>query len=331
MPRAGSSIVRVRRVLGVSGLLLAALLPSCAPPPPSEEAVLWYFRNVPIHGEVRRIWPEGQAYVDSVLKAHAAVMKSLEPLEEQTTVLSLWPTDDPRWQDAKAVKSHTDELKKLSVGARHERDVLLQEFKEALQATPDGLGLDTPEKKGAFVEKAWAALSPPGGELLAARAALEARIAERLQLHQIMRDTPEFAEAHRTLDAEFRAAREASIALAETRMSEIDRRLENLDKRGERDEYGTLFWEHRYHRKILENIPKAVYAAREAAEQELAELQEQVPPTDAEARAKHEAQIAFLEAQIERLTTDHTALKDRTAQVLNRDEATSPNDPEADI
>jgi hypothetical protein len=267
--------------------------------------------------------------VDNVLKAHAAVMKSLAPLEKRTTVLSLWPTDDPRWQDAKALKRHTDELNELSIGSRHERDVLLQELKEKLQAVPDGLALDTPEKKAAFVEKAWDALSPPGSELLAARATLEAQIAERLKLYQMMRDTPEFSEAHRTLDAEFRAAREASIALAETRMAEINQRLDGLNKRKERDEYSTLFCEQRHHKKILENIPKTVYAAREAAEKKLVQLQEQVPPKDAKARARHEAQIAFLEAQIKRLTADHAALKDRIAKLLNRNKAVPPKDSDA--
>lgn len=313
----------VRRALGVSGLVLAAaMLPGCSPPPPSEEAILWYFRNVPIHGEVRRVWPAGQAYVDKVLKAHAAVMKSLEPLAAQTTPLSLWPIDDPRWQDAQAVKRHTSELEELAIGARHRRDVLLGELEEALRATPEGLELDTPEAKEAFLERAWAALSPPGGELHALRATLEVYIDERLALYRMVRDdgaarnTQAFAAAHRALEAEFRAAREGSIALAEERLDEIGRRLASLNKRQERDEYGTLFWEQKYHRDLLQDIPKRVYAARETARKELARLRKQAPPQKPEARTRYEARVAFLEAQIERLAAEHEALKKRIGKLI---------------
>ena len=74
---------RAARWIGCCGLLAIGAASGCRPQlEPDEDAILYYFRNARVDGEVRRAWPEGQRYVDTVLAADAALWIEIAGQEE---------------------------------------------------------------------------------------------------------------------------------------------------------------------------------------------------------------------------------------------------------
>jgi hypothetical protein len=118
-------------------LIAACAAAGCRPQlQPDPDAVLYYFRNARVQGEVKRVWPEGQQYVDAVLKADGKLQKELGKLGPWQSPESLWPRDDPQWRDPNAVKKQIGELTKLVRDVAQERKKVRADAQAAI-ATND--------------------------------------------------------------------------------------------------------------------------------------------------------------------------------------------------
>ncbi len=311
---------------GVVGLLAAATFIGCAPPEPDQDAILWYFRSARVDGEVRRVWPAGQAYVDKVLTTWAELQQELDALREVTTVNSLWREDDPRWFDTELVVEHTRELIELNEARKPKRALLLEQLEEAVNDVPDAPGLNAAAAKKAFAELAWEALSGKGTDLRATVEDLEGLVADRLRLYRAVAaqgdtfDGGDFPAVHDVLRRKLRERRSAFIDAAADEIASINERMKTIDKRQERDEYSYLFWYRTHLRESLQAIPKGLYQRAAKARAELEELRE-----TAEAAAKPDPQrarkIAHLEALIPDLEADREALQARIDPIIASTEA----------
>ena len=118
---------RIAVLTGCCAGMLIGLGTGCRPRlQPDEEAVLYYFRAAPIHGKVRRVWPQGQAYVDEVLAARARLQEEIEGLEACESARSLWLSQDPRWRAAKTLSDRVGELAEIIDGGRPAREQSLR-------------------------------------------------------------------------------------------------------------------------------------------------------------------------------------------------------------
>jgi hypothetical protein len=122
-----------QRAFVLMSCLAVAAAAGCRPQlAPDPDAVLYYFRDARVQGEVKRVWPEGQTYVDNVLSADAKLQAALKPLLVWQTPESLWPREDPRWQDPNEVKDQIDALTKLVKDVAKEREKARADLQAAI-------------------------------------------------------------------------------------------------------------------------------------------------------------------------------------------------------
>ena len=325
-----------RRIAILTGCcvgMLTGLGTGCRPRlQPDEEAVLYYFRAAPIHGKVRRVWPQGQAYVDEVLAARARLQEEIEGLEACESARSLWLSQDPRWRAAKTLSDRVGELAEIIDGGRPAREQSLRGLKEAIENLPAGLDTDRP----AFVGQVWEAFRvEPTTEWLAsfedtARAHL--RLCREVQACADDFDPDErglrFKAAacqaridryYNELSERLKGTRAAFVESAEQKLSAARDRLKEVDSRSRRHEYQYLTDLGKHLRNGLKSIPKGLHDSIQGKEKELAELKKKLTKAAPEERGKLEADIAFIKLHIERLETERAEWKPRIDAILAKD------------
>jgi hypothetical protein len=294
-----------------------SLLAGCRPNLPADpDAVLYYFRYARVQGEVRRVWPEGQQYVDTVLKADAVVQKSCAPLWAWQWPESLWPREDPRWQDPNEIAAQLTKLDELTA-AKTKRDEALTKLQDALEQLPPTLAQATGGVT-AFVPQASAALAVDGvglgRDVRDTEARLTATVAQHLAVYRAAQSAtsqPQAAPAA-PFDAAYEALAEhlrdnraqflsyAAERLAATRTAQADIRAERYRV------YGRVFI-----RKQLEAQSKAIAALVERQQDAIAKLEKQGPGGGAAAR------LTFLREYVQKLTAARQDLDKRVAEILS--------------
>jgi hypothetical protein len=331
---------RIRFTPFIAALLAAAVISAgCdVQPAPSEDGVLWYLRNARLgakHGRVRRVWDAGQQYIDAILKIDAQLAAQRRALQAWSTPLSLWPLDDPRWRDKPALAAHVKELGSLVEGAQFTRDQILHGLEDAVANVPDGLGLDTDDRRETFKRHVWDALKVDGQPLVDTLRTLEQTVTARYQLYRTVLDNHDdltgdvgpvqFNDAIRQAGVETARAdlmqsmttqRESLIAYARAQLNEDTQRVGTLDKRKQRDEYDTIFNRTAYLREALRSLPKAFFNAAEKTAAKLEELEASPAPTTDERRARRDAQVAFLEHRLEWLKAEREQLRKQVDDIL---------------
>ncbi len=332
-----------RRLLtgSVFAMVAACLTAGCEPQlGHSEEALLSYFRNARVNGGVRRAWPEGQEYLNKVLKADAKLQTEFAALREFEAAHSLWHREDPRWRDAEVLGKRVADLAKLVEAPEANREELLQKLEVAVSELPAGLGLTT-GGESAFIERVWDALAMPGTELGMDVRNVLPRLEEPARLHlRLARDVQGAAEdfdaagkglafkdaaRQAPIDAQYdalerllRERREAFLKYAEQELATCRARLKDIDKRAEKLDYEYLTnWE-TYLRDELEAIPKTLAAMIEKAREELEKLENEAKASEGDEKAALDAKIAFTEQHIERLTAEHKELQGCIAPLVRK-------------
>lgn len=324
---------RIATLAGCCAGMLIGLTAGCKSRlQPDEEAVLYYFRAAAIHGKVRRVWPQGQAYVDEVLAARARLQEGIEGLEACESARSLWLSQDPRWRDAKELSDRVDELAELIDGGRPAREQSLRSLKEAIENLPAGLDTD----RQAFVGQVWEAFRvEPTTEWLAsledaARAHL--RLCREVQACADDLDPDEkglrFKAAacqatinryYNELSERLKGARAAFVENAEQELSAARDRLKKVDSRSRKHEYQYLTDLRKHLRDGLKSIPKGLHDSIQGKEKELAELKKKLTKAAPEEKSKPEADIAFIKLHIERLEAERTDWRPRIDAILAKD------------
>ena len=311
---------------------LAAAAAGCRPQlPPDPDAVLYYFRDARVQGEVKRVWPEGQKYVDNVLAADAKLQKELGKLTPWQTPESLWPREDPRWQDGDAVKKQIDVLTKLLGTDQTDRNESLDKLRAAVGAVPATVTLPPAGSAADFAEKAWQALALDGSAL-------------GLDVREAPAKFTEFAQAHLNL---FQAVQTAAgdldpqtpgLHFKDTaRQQQIEQRYADLAKRLEQQRGTFLQYAERellasrpsgakaaqerylgfrraYLRKQLEALPKAIAGVEERTQTEFERAE----------RGKikaSSAQVAFWKQRVKNLAAEREELKSRVEAILKKAQA----------
>ena len=340
---------RATLLTSVCALLAGCLANGCRPElSPSEDAVLYYFRNARLlhyrtevaEGQVRRVWPEGQKYVNAVLKADAALQKKLKPLRDLDDPASLWTREDPRWRDAKQVAKQVGTLVMLVEAEQAERATLLDKLGKAIEQTPAGLDFATPNAKAGFIAKAWDALALYGISLR--RGAIIESLEESVGAHGRLfravqasagdfdpdqpglsfKDAGRQQEIDRHYDAVhvcLRAHRERFLIFAEEQLVLSGLRLNEIDKRGQRDEYNYLTHKDKYLRDELRAIPKGLQASGKSTEEELKLLRKRIADGGA-AKKTDQLREGFLTRRIEQLKVEEQEWRARIDAILERAE-----------
>jgi hypothetical protein len=299
---------------------------------PDEESVLYYFRAAAIHGKVRRVWPQGQAYVDKVLAAWARLQEGLEGLKACESTHSLWLPQDPRWRDAKTLSDRVGELAEIIDGGRPAREQSLRGLKEAIENLPAGLDTD----RQAFVAQVWEAFElEPTTEWLAS---LEDTARAHLRLcREVQACADDFdpdgkglkfkAAAcqaridryYNELSERLKGARAAFVESAEQQLSAARDRLKEVDSRSRRHEYQYLTDLGKHLRDGLKSILKGLHDSIQEKEKELAKLKKKLTKAAPEEKGKLEADIAFIKLHIERLKAERGKWKPRIDAILAKD------------
>ncbi len=311
----------------------------CSPPPPSEDAVLYYLRNARVRGPVRRAWPEGQAYLDQIMKHDAALRKEVNKLTAVTTVESLWSADDQRWQSKSAIEEQIGDLEKLLDSNGEHREACrkdLDAIGTAVEAVPAGLSLDDPTAKAAFVGRVWEALYVRHVPLRDHVENVEATVRMRLELYSaVLSAAGDFDSAQAGLkftDAERQAAvdqqygafaqclrsnRETFIAQAEQDMVAAAQKLQSVDKKRQRVNYELLNNERKYLREELDALARGLAARAEKAQKEVEKLRQNLTRAGAEEK-KLEIQLGLDSAHADELSAEAKAMQNRVTEICRR-------------
>jgi hypothetical protein len=145
------------RALGVL-LVIGALFTTvgCGQREPEPDDLILYIKNARVGGKVRRQWPEGQQYLDAVMRADSVYRQAVTGLLELRTPAGLWETGDARWRDQDAVTQALDARNQLlSDGAATARANALEALTAAVGQPPSGVDL----------EQVWAALAWEGQDI----------------------------------------------------------------------------------------------------------------------------------------------------------------------
>ncbi len=326
--------VRGRSVRLASGLLAAAVLAGCGPvyPEPSAEAVLRSIRNARLHGRLRVCWPEGQAYVEKVMKADAALRAALNTVAPVQTVDALWAREDPRWR-AKFPPRPPGQADGAHAGTPGPAGTAvagaLDSLAAAIELTPDRLALGTLESHDAFVRGVWDALAVDG-------VPLREHVAQTEALGDLLRRLEERVAAcrasyapgaggltfsdeacQRDVDALYdelagalRRREDAFLRYAAERMKDVQARLGRIDKQKQRDEYLWLDNTREYFDNVLrDGWLKGLDDRIRAAERQLA-------AQPAQPSAADPAAAKFLEGELVRLKERHATLSQRVSAIM---------------
>lgn len=295
---------------------------------PTEDGILYYVRNARLHGEVRRLWPAGQAYIDAVLKSDAKLRDALAPLLQLREPESLWSTDDPRWQDPEEVGAQVSEMQTLTDEGSAKRRTALSALREAVEAVPASLNLSE-DAEAAFADRVWGVLALADArarvELREAIPALEETLRARLDLYRMVQgaagspDTkgteaggpdrashPAIERPHGDIEAALRENQASFIAHAASVLAEQAAAAPDRFAREHRNA------ERAYYRKGLEKIPKNLQNLIERTKKRLA-------------GEESSSARKYLEQRVERLTAKLEGLRTRVELIL---ETASPGDAE---
>ncbi|MCH7812690.1 MAG: hypothetical protein IID40_01590 [Planctomycetes bacterium] len=323
---------RAKPIMAGLACLMLGPMGGCTPSgQPDENELLFYFRAVPIQGHVRRVWPDGQNYVDQVLKANAALRGEIDKLDEYAAVDSLWLTQDPRWRDQDQLLSRLDALNEAIDGRRPTRLRLHRELGEAIAAIPDALNTDP----SAFAAAVFDALDLPASadEL----APYERAAAGHRELCEAVRAAAagfdsagaglKFADAarqqridqlHGALSGLLESDRDAFIAQAAQDLTRTLQRLGTVDNRERRHEYQYLTDRKKYLRKVLGAIPKGLFEAIKRHRTDREEARKQRDRAEPAEQGKLDAQITFIETSIEHLEAQRSELKPRIDALIEK-------------
>ncbi len=333
--------MRQRLSIFVAFLAVAGAAAGCRPKLPADpDAILYYFRNARVQGEVKRAWPEGQKYVDDVLRADAKLRGELNALLAWQNVDTLWDPADPRWQDPNAVAGQVNELTKLLGEGHTKRQELLDGVRKTIAEVPPSLNLSGDRQAG-FIEQVWQALALPGPGLDADVRQSLTGFEESPQTHQRLLKLVQESAAKPDPQAQTLAfedpARHQQFtqaygdvqALLQQRRAEFMRRAEagltaprpsGQDDRAQRHHT----YQRAYLRKQLEAAVKNLATALEKARAELKQAEKQAgveASADAKQRAAAERQIEFLKGHAANLEQRWTALKARVDEILKKSKA----------
>ncbi len=333
--------MRQRLSLFVTVLALAGALTGCRPELPADsDAILYYLRNARVQGEVKRAWPEGQKYVDDVLRADAKLQRELNALLAWQNVDTLWDPADPRWQDPNAVAGQMSELTKLLGEGHTKRQELLDGLQKTIAEVPPSLNL-AGDRQATFIEQVWQALGLPGPGLDADVRQSLTGLEEAPQAHQRLLKLVQESAAKpdpqaKTLAFDDPARRQQFTqaygdvqALLQQRRAEFVRRAEvglTAPRPSGQDDRAPRHHTYRraYLRKQLEAAVKNLATALERARAELKQAEKQAgapAPADAKQRASAERQVEFLKGHTVNLEQRWTALKARVDEILKKSKA----------
>lgn len=323
------------------GVILAAFQTTgCRPQlAPSEDAIIDYVRSARVHGKVRRVWAEGQEYVDAVLKADAELQKELAPLRQLAAPDALWPRSDPRWQDETEIAKQAEEIVTRLEGCRPKRELLLGKLGEAIQKTPNSLNLASGEAKGAFVKRVWDALAIDGTDLRDGQVVpeLERIASAHLELNEAVRACAGSFDVERpglnfkdpdsqgNIDREYDALQERLtngraefVSYAERTLAQIAPRLKSIDKKKDRSEYQWLTYQSSHLTEELGAIPKRLQAAIKRTEQEIEQIEADAATADQEAKAKLQAKSQARRQSLELYRADLQNWKPRVEGIVDK-------------
>ncbi|MHC5006904.1 MAG: hypothetical protein ACYTGF_06045 [Planctomycetota bacterium] len=141
-------------ILLVVGALITTI--GCGQREPDPDEVILYIKNARVGGKVRRQWPQGQQYLDAVMRADARYRRAVTGLLDLRTPAGLWKTDDDQWRDQEAVTQALDALQGLSTdGAATERANAYEALTAAVGQPPADVD----------PEQVWAALAWEGQDI----------------------------------------------------------------------------------------------------------------------------------------------------------------------
>jgi hypothetical protein len=152
-------IMRRTRARALGALLVVgALLTTvgCGQREPDPDELILYIKNARVGGKVRRQWPEGQQYLDAVMRADARYRRALTGLLDLRTPAGLWKADDGKWRDQDAVKRALDARNQLLT------DVAANERANALEALTAAVGQPPSDVDP---QQVWAALAWEGQDI----------------------------------------------------------------------------------------------------------------------------------------------------------------------
>ncbi len=327
---------RLIPVLAIALLAQLGLNGGCRPELPADkEAVLRYLRAARINGEVRRLWPEGQAYVDAVLKADADLTKTYASLLAYADVRQLWSRDNPQWCDADAVQKKADELAVAAETGGVERMSARRALEDAIRKVPPGLNL-TGDAKREFVEQVRGALAVDDLALRDFITQLENRAKALLIVYGtaaphadtlvIEESRPRFssAELQARFDRSYDTARDSleaglehTLRCCEQEMIAYAKRiggLEGAEQQYVRDRY-------KHYRDRATRLIRELRNERARAQKVEKAAEKRVRRASDDTRAAAEAALAFTKREVERLDGRITTLQQRVNDMLARAES----------
>ena len=336
-----------KRLTPLMFLVAVVFTGGCKPQfPPGEEVIFDYLRKAPIEGRVRRAWPAGQAYLDKVLKARAALLKEMEPLYALTHPSKLWPHDDPRWQDETQVADLMAELVDLAAGQRKKYEIAARKFAEAIADVPAEFDFAAGDKRTPFLAQVWSSLKYDGQaqQLTDVIASLEGLAIEYGNLAHAVTECKEHLdkttvglhfkddscqtrvdELHGTLLAQLREGREQAAQEAEKDLLDTVSKRKDVDRSAEKLDYEYYTDKRKYLLGLLEDIPKRLHTQVEKAQDKLKEAQDNLTEAqseaagaEGEAAALAQAKLDFHTQYLQFLTAEEAKWKQRVEAIKIR-------------
>ncbi len=308
------------------GFLVTAVV-GCqrAYPQPSAEALLSFLQNARLHGRLRVCWPTGQAYVEKVMRADAALHKALRDCAPIQTVDDLWSRDDPRWQTGLDAGRSAD-----SGGAAGAAvSAALNALAVAITSLPADLPPTSAATGATFVEQVWQALAVDGRPLSEYVAEVQELGQLQTQLRmQVTQCAASFdmntgglaftdENCQRAVDSLYDklaalldAREERLLEYAAAQMAGVHARINRVNKQRQRDEYLLLD----NTREYFDNLLRDGWLKRLDDRIRAANHRLTAHRTGKAKLAANEA--AFLEREVERLKQRYESLSQRVEAAL---------------
>jgi hypothetical protein len=123
--------------------------------PPRPDEVELYLESLSTRGETRRLWPEGQAYVEGIVKAMQDLDETLEPILG-LGLGGLKPLDKKMWKRHWRLQDRLDEIEEALEDPEKitEREEAWEAIFTAVENVPDSIAAGS-EEKAAFAAKVY--------------------------------------------------------------------------------------------------------------------------------------------------------------------------------
>ena len=268
------------------------------------------------------------------MKADAALQKALATPISVSSIVMLWPQDDPQWREefksaADETASPTDQRESQPTTALNP-DAALATLAEAVAQVPTGLALDTAEAREAFTRKVWGALavdSVPLKEHVEQMKALGA--AEQQLREKVAACAGAFADevsglrftdeaCQREVDAlyeewraQLAAQQEVFLQYAREQMAHVPERIGQVDKQKQREEYLYLDNTREYFDRVLRE------GWLKHLDDRIRQVQRKLAQHEAGEERLADAEVSFLRRNLERL-------EDGCAKLLKQVDAILP-------